>query len=84
MGRHGASNASSSSSPNFEPPIDTYRRRIGRQDSSKKEKRHFKALLSHQQSDEVKKETMSQIVLIVITVFSLVLAIYAFLFYALN
>lgn len=65
------------------PPVDQYRRRIGRQDS-KKEKRHLKEVRQLHEAKENRFTAYKDSILILVAVSALFLTVYALLFFSLE
>ncbi len=64
-----------------QPPMEQYRKRIGRQDS-KKEKQHLKAVKHQQQAKENRLEDYKDSALILLAVLAVFGTVYLVLFFA--
>ena len=65
------------------PPVDQYRKRIGRQDS-KKEKQHLKDVKHLHEAKENAPTALKDSCLIIMTVFAVFGIVYAILFFSIN
>ncbi|XP_023324147.1 triple QxxK/R motif-containing protein [Eurytemora carolleeae] len=65
------------------PPVDLYRKRIGRQDS-RKEKVHLKEVKQLQEAKEGRGLALKDSFLILVAVGAVFLAVYAVLFFSIN
>merc|ERR1712223_833039 len=84
MGRHVGNNLGKSGREGcYSPPIDLYRRQIAKQDI-KKERKHLKEVKHHAESKSWTPKATKDVVIVLLTFLSVLMAIYAILYYSMD